>query len=283
MGFLDFLFGEGPSVETQTLPTLSPEQQNALNKLLGELSGGTGRGAPRRFGGDVNVDPSELSQLSLSGLEERAMALSDPNRESEIFSQSSDTLMKLLDFEGQNAGVEDFFNTTIRDPSLKSFRETVLPQIGRDFGGANFFGSERQRADTEAREDLLTGLTRSRGDITFRADQANRDRAIQALGLAPGVDALGRADTDELLSLLQAGESQTGLAERNVQREFAQFLAEAGLDDTQIQQLLAGINTGALENVVTALPGSPGFLTEIIAAFAGADRSSSTTNIGGNT
>ncbi|KKK53221.1 hypothetical protein LCGC14_3096940, partial [marine sediment metagenome] len=80
---------------------------------------------------------------------------------------------------------------------------------------------------------------------------------------------------DELLSLLQAGESQTGLAERNVQREFAQFLAEAGLDDTQIQQLLAGINTGALENVVTALPGTPGFLVEILSALSG-----STINVG---
>ena len=83
------------------------------------------------------------------------------------------------------------------------------------------------------------------------------------------MDALGRADSDELLGLLQAGETQTGLAERNVQREFAQFLAEAGLDDTQIQQLLAGINTGALENVVTALPGSPGFLVEILGALGG--------------
>lgn len=280
MGFLDFLFGEGPSVETQTLPTLTPQQQSSLDDLLRQLSGGTERGAPRRFEGDVNVEASELSQLSLAGLEERALALADPNRESEILGASTDTLLKLLDFEGQQAGVEDFFTTNIRDPALKSFRETVLPQIGREFGGANFFGSERQRADAEAREDLLTGLTRSRGDITFRAEQANRDRAIQALGLAPGVDAMGRADSDELLSLLQAGETQTGLEERNVQREFAQFLAEAGLDDAQIQQLLAGINTGALENVVTALPGTPGFLTEILAAFAGAPRST-TTNVGG--
>jgi len=124
--------------------------------------------------------------------------------------------------------------------------------------------------------DLLTGLTRSRGDIAFRTDQAGRDRAIQALGLAPGVDALGRADTNELLSLLQAGETQTGLAERNVGREFQTFLAEAGLDDAQIQQLLAGINTGSLENVVTALPGSPGFITQILGALSG-----STFNFGG--
>jgi hypothetical protein len=273
MAFLDFLFGSKPSVETQTLSTLSPQQQNSLEALLNQLTTGSGAGEERRFSGDVNVAPSDLSQLSLAGLEERALALSDPNRESDIFNASTDTLLKLLDFEGQQAGVDEFFNTTVRDPALKSFEETVLPAIGRDFGGSNFFGSERQQADAEAREDLLTGLTRSRADISFRADQANRDRALSALGIAPGIDAVGRGDTNELLSLLQAGEGQTGLAERNVSREFQQFLAEAGLDDTQIQQLLQSLNVGAVENVVTALPGTEGFLTNILSSFAGADRS----------
>jgi len=271
MGFLDFLFGKEPSIETQTLPTLTPEQQKALNQLLPQLSGAE----PRRFGGDVNVEASDLSQFSLAGLEDRALALSDPNRESDIFSASTDTLLKLLDFEGQQAGVNDFFNTNIRDPALESFREEVLPNISRSFGGSNFFGSERQGADQRAQEELIDSLTRSRSDINFRSDQANRDRALQALGLSSQVSG---AKTNELLSLLQAGETQTGLAERNVGREFQQFLAEAGLDDTQIQQLLAAIGVPGIENIVTALPGSEGFITQFLAAAAGAPR---TTNIGG--
>ena len=283
MGFFDFLFGEGPSVDTQTLDTLTPEQQQALNSLLSQLSGGTGRGAPRRFEGDPNVEASDLSQMSLAGLEERALALSDPNRQNDIALASTDTLLKLLDFETQQAGVNEFFDTNIRDPALESFREDVLPGIGREFGGANFFGSERRTADERASEDLITQLTRSRSDINFRSDQANRDRAIQALGLAPGVDAIGRGDTEELLGLLQAGETQTGLAERNVAREFQQFLAESGLDDTQINQLLAGINTQAFENVVTAQPGSPGFIPQVLGALSGStfNFGSGSTTIGG--
>ena len=284
MGALDFLFGTSPRIETQELDTLTPEQRRSLDQLMSQLSGGTGRGERRRFEGDVNVDPSDLSQLSLAGLEERSLMLSDPNRQNEIALASTDTLLKLLDFEGQQAGVDEFFNTNIRDPALESFREEVLPQIGRSFGGANFFSSERARADDTAREELLGSLTRSRADINFRSDQANRDRALQALGIAGGVDDIARGDSKELLSLLQAGEGQTGLAERNVNREFQQFLAEAGLDDAQIQQLLQSIGTGAFENVVTALPGSEGFITQIVAAAAGAARASTnpSTTIGGD-
>ena len=39
MGFFDFLFGEGPSTDTQVLDTLTPEQQTALNQLLKDLGG----------------------------------------------------------------------------------------------------------------------------------------------------------------------------------------------------------------------------------------------------
>lgn len=266
MGFLDSIFGSGPEVNTQTLDTLTSEQSSALNQLISQLSGGGGR----RFEGDVTVDRSNLEGLSLEGLESRALALSDPNRNNELFNASAETLLKFLDFEGQTAGVDDFFNANIRDPALESFREEVLPQIGRSFGGSNFFGSERQGADNAARDDLLKHLSRSRADITFRTDQAAKDRAIQAIGLAGEVDSLGRRDSEELLKLFAAGQDATGLDERNVGREFTRFLAEAGLDDTQIQQLLASINTQAIENVITVTPGSSGILGTLLSAAGAA-------------
>lgn len=256
MGFLDSLFGSGPEVNTQTLDTLTPEQQRALNSLLFQLSGAD----PRQFEGDVTVDPSNLERLSLAGLEERAMALSDPNRDSELLNVATDMVTRLMDFESADAGIDDFFRTNVQQPLLESFSEDILPQIGRTFGGSNFFGSERAEADDTAREELLGSLTRSRESLAFNAREADRNRALQAIGLAPSLAESERGDSRELLDIFGAGERATGLEERNVTREFERFISEAGLEDRSIEQLLAGINTRALENVVTVTPGSSGLL-----------------------
>jgi len=264
MGFFDFLFGEGPSTDTQVLDTLTPEQQASLNQLLKDLGG-----ASPTFGGEAGIEASELQNLSLQALEERAIALGDPNRENALASGAADTLLKFLDFENQDAEIEDFFNTNIRDPALKDFQENVLPQISRSFGGANFFSSERTRTDQNAQEEIIGSLTRSRSDLEFQDRNLTRDRALQALGLAGEVDALGRRDTDELMALFGIGQEQTGLDERNFERAFDVFLANEGVASNRRSQLLGGVGTQAFENVVTSNPGSSGFIVDLLAAATG--------------
>jgi len=262
MGVFDFLFGEGPSVDTQILDTLTPEQQQSLNQLLKELGG-----ASPEFGQDGNIESSDLQSLSLQGLEDRAIALSDPNRENELASSAAETLMKLLDFENQDVDVEDFFQSNIRDPALKDFQENILPGISRSFGGANFFSSERSLTDQNAQEEIISSLTRARSDITFQGRENNLNRALQALGLSGQVDALGRGDTQELLALFGAGQEETALGERNFSREFDRFLANQGVDATRRAQLLSAIGTPAFENVVTTNPGTSGFLPTALGAM----------------
>ena len=258
MSFLDILFGEAPSVDTQILDTLTPEQREALNSLLTDL------GIDREgFAGTLNVDPSDLSNLSLDALEDRARLLGDPNRQNNLNAQASETLLRLLDFDSADAGIEDFFRTNIRDPALEEFQRNILPAISRDFGGANFFGSERAETDQRAQSSLIDSLTRARSGLAFNARESDRNRALQALGLAPSI---AGADTDELLKLLQAGEIGTGLSERNAGREFDAFLAESNIDQNRISQLLSGINTQAFENVVTVDPGTSGIAGPLLAA-----------------
>lgn len=258
MGFFDFLLGESPETTTQTLDTLTPEQQAALNQLLKDLSGpSTG------FEGDTFVDPSQLSQLSLQGLEERAAALGNPDREGNLNAASIEALLKILDFESADAGIEEFFRTNIRDPAVAEFQKSILPAISRDFGGANFFGSERAETDRRAQGELVESLTQARTGLAFNARESDRNRALQALGLVP---AIAGAETNELLNLLSGGEAATGLAERNVGREFEKFLAESGVDATRIQQLLAAINTTGVENVVTTTGGTEGIIGPLLGA-----------------
>ena len=280
MGILDILFGEGPSVDTQTLDTLTPEQQAELNKLLQQLGSSSGP----KFEGDLNVEQSDLSQLSLAGLEERALALSDPNRKSELSTQATQSLLSLLDFESADAGIEDFFRTNVRDPALEEFQRNILPAISRDFGGANFFSSERRETDQSAQGQLIESLSRSRSGLAFNARESDRNRALQALGLVPESE---NRDINQLLAILGAGETTTGLKERNVGREFDQFIAESGFDRDRISQLLAGINTQAFENVVTTSGGTAGLIPQLLVAAAGGEGIlnpfSSTTVSGGGT
>ncbi len=260
MGFLDILFGEGPSTETLTLDTLTPEQQNSLNTLLRELGG-----ARPGFQGDVNVEQSDISQLSLTGLENM---FSDPNRQSDLSTQATQSLMQLLNFENSDAGIEDFFQTNIRDPALEEFQRSILPAISRDFGGSNFFSSERTETDRNAQGELIDSLTRARSGLAFNARESDRNRALQALGLVPQTENL---ELNRLLALFGVGESVTGLEERNVGREFDQFVTESGIDQNRISQLLAGINTQSFENVVTTSGGTAGLIPQLLVASAGGE------------
>lgn len=253
-----------PGLEHETLSVLGIEQQQQLEELIRKLSGA----APRTFEGDVNVGLTELSELSLAGLENRALELSDPNFESELSRKETETLLKLLDFEGQQQGVNEFFDVNIRNPALESFREDVLPSIGRDFGGADFFGSERKSTDQRAQEELIDSLIRSRSEINFRSAEASKNRAIQALGISSGRET---ARTQEKLGIFGAGMEESALAERNISRQFEQFLAEAGLEDAQIKQLLQSLALPQIENIVSVPQGNDaGALVGAVASlFAG--------------
>ena len=261
MGFFDVLFGEAPSTEVNTLPTLTPEQQQSLNQLLRELGGGS-----PTFDGDVSIDHSDLSQLSLDALEERARVLGNPDRQNLIATSAADTLMKLLDFSSEDAGIEDFFKTNVRDPALQEFQDNVLPQISRSFGGANFFSSERTKTDQNAQGDLIESLTRSRSELAFNSRESNRNRALQALGLAGNVDALSRGDSQELMALFGIGQEDTALSERNIGREFERFMGNEDVAARRRDQTLGAVNTTAIENVVTQNQGTGGLAGPLIAA-----------------
>ena len=83
-------------------------------------------------------------------------------------------------FDDPAVNFDDFFQTNVQDPLLESFQEDVLPGISRSQGPTGFFSGDRLRQDEQAREDLLGQLVRSRSDLAFRTDQAQRDRQLAA-------------------------------------------------------------------------------------------------------
>lgn len=272
-GLSDVLFGSGGELQTQSLSTMTPEQQALMRTLIQQLGGVGGGGggasgfAPTGKGGrqalldsvaaknSVNGGPplpngnmdiaggnflADAENTSLAGLEERAMLRATGGLENE----SDKALLELIKGRGQPGDTTDFFDTNIRDPALRDFEQNIQPNISRKFGGSSFFSSERQKADADASHDLISSLTQARSKLAFDERTAASDRLLRAIGLAPQVDAT-RTDT-------RVKELEAMGTERRARND-------------RITQLLQLLNTGAVEN----LGGMTGGKTGLVQAFLG--------------
>ena len=251
MGLGDILFGDSPSTTTEATPTLTNEQRRLLDTLL--RSGIRGAGERDILGFDQFLPATGREgapQLtSLAALEE--VALNRATGQSE----SDQALSSILRGEKTGEGAfDDFFETNIQTPAVENFQETVLPQIGRRFGGSEFFGSERRKADQDASSDLLRFLTaeRARGELEER--QFDINTLLEAVGLAQERDISGRElDLEAAIALNEQERA-------NFITEFEKFFAEQGLRGEEFNQLLALIQTPAFENIVFNDPGSSGLV-----------------------
>ncbi len=242
MGILDTLFGESPSTETFDLSTLTPEQQRLFRETLVPFLG-----RPISEAGAAVPGMSALESTSLAGLEQLAKDLvSGQGAEGGLRRQATSAVGDILS-QGPT-DFEDFFQTTVRDPALRDFEEDVLPRIGREFGGNQFFGTERISADEAAREDLLESLTRARSDLAFRTRESDTQSRLQAAGLSSQIGTSG-----DLISLLGAG-----ALPRNIE------LQRLAREDKRVAQLLEALGLQAKENVVVASGGTEGIAGDLL-------------------
>jgi hypothetical protein len=167
----------------------------------------------------------------------------------------------LLDFEGQTADANDFFTNAVQNPALDSFQRDVLPKISRQFGGADFFSSERQSSEGLARQDLLNSLTAQRSTVNLDQFNKSRDRALQAAGLLPALNQADATRTGEQTSILQA----LGLPRQIEQAGKDKAVAE----DARLQELLSQLSlTPTIENIGMTNPGNAGLINIILGGAA---------------
>lgn len=249
----DLLGGEGPSLETRSLSTISDEQRAQLNQMLQQL----GAKGPT----DPNSTVAQLTapeRTSLAALEQRSLALAQPDTTGQA---ARGSVEQLLDFEGQTADATEYFMSNVQNPALDSFQREVLPQISRQFGGNDFFSSERQASEGLARRDLLNSLTAAR--TTTQLDQFNRsrDRALTAAGLVPQLNQGDAIRSQEQAGILDA----LGLPRRIEQ----QGLDNARTEDARMQELLSRLSlTPTVENIGMTNPGNAGLINIILGGAA---------------
>jgi hypothetical protein len=254
VGFLDdLLTGEGPSLETRSLSTIDEEQRKKLNELLAQLSG-----RPQRDASSFTAPLSSGEMTSLAALEERSKQLAMPDA---TMGNAKGSLDKLLDFEGQTASVDDYFKNAVQNPLLDSFSREIMPAISRDFGGADFFSSERQNAEGLARQDLLQTLTGERSKVALDQFNQSRDRALTAAGLVPGLEQAEGMRTQQMTQILEA----LGLPRNIAQAGLDKQLEQQNTEDELMSRLAL---TPTIENIGMTNPGSPGIINLLLGGAA---------------
>lgn len=81
---------------------------------------------------------------------------------------------------------EEDFNKGVRDPALKNFQETILPQIMEKYIGSNqVLGTGAQRGALKAGTDLQSQLAQ----LMYQAQQGQKENQLKGAGLLQGTKA----------------------------------------------------------------------------------------------
>jgi hypothetical protein len=256
MSFLDSLFGSSAKTTTQTLPTLTPEQQAGLKQLLDKLTGavGSSSGGATSYSGSFAAPLSTLQQTSLTGLQNYATSLVDPSAQG-LNRTAQDTLQKTM--TDTPASTEKYFDTNVRDPALRDFTENILPAITKRFGGSGAFGSDRMNMEARTTRDFGTGLEANRAKVSFDQLNAQKDRSLKAASLAP---AAGMAPIQQLLASLSGGAVDQQTRQLQLTGQYSEFQRQQQQQQQFIDDLLKSLGIKGQENIVTVQPGSAGIL-----------------------
>lgn len=275
MGMLDFITkplgnllggvgkaitGTPASTQTQQLPTMTPSQRQALDRLLASLqqpgAGVTPYTAP------LAAPQTRTEQLSLTALEQaaqRAVTGGAPTSVEESGAALRDVISR------QPRDVTDYFQTSVAAPLEKEFTERVLPAITQRYRGQAGFGTDRMTAERQATEDLGKTLAAELGRTSLEAMQEQeRNRITAAMGLA-GMDTAG---IQNILATQQGGLAAREAAQVPLTAQYQEFLRRQQGRQTNIENILRAIAPQAMENVVTVNPGQEGLLQSAVKGFA---------------
>lgn len=264
MSFFDeiggMIFGKEGKQTTQQLSTLTPEQKALLDKLLGELSKGSATGPGETYGKPMVADLSDIENLSLEALEQRIL-----NQGQNSTSAASAALKDIIAKRGAPVDATDFYSKNIRDPLMQDFREQILPDITRRFSGSAAFGSDRMRAEDVATRNLVTTLERGLSDVQYKSSNDAMARLMQAIGLAPGVEAGG---TNELLALMSGAGLPRAVEQMKLAADYDEWVRAQNKGDQRVNQILAALGVKGFENVVTQTAGRKGLLEGVAPVIA---------------
>ncbi len=250
-GIKDALFGSKDKVETESKPTLTPEQQAASNVLSQYLTSSGSPGSQKGYTGDLVAPLSGLETLSLSALEERARQIAttgDPN-----IRAASEALMGIL--QSGPTDLENFIQTNVNDPLTKEFDRTRTATSARF--ADQFFGSNRKEMDARNFDDFMQTLAATQADVRLRGRDSDRNAILEAIGLAPD---LASSQDQTLLDLLDAGSVPRENETARLLGEFEKFKELTGRKSDMAGLIAQYLGVPAMENITTVERGGSGLV-----------------------
>jgi len=260
------LFGGGSKV---TMVDPRTAEQKKASKLLYERYFEPRIGLPMAsYRGEQVAPLSEYEELGLNALR-NYMGMGLPTIYGEGTTALGDVLSGRPSTEISPEATEEFFQSSIYNPSKRMFEEDVLPGIKGAYAGT-YWGTPRMEAEAEAWEGFGTEMSARRGELMYADEQSRRAlaesaaaRRLSGIGAVPGMAGF---ETGLPLQQAQAG-ATLGMQPRLIQQarldaQYQNWLQSLPEYSPVIQQALAYQAAQTLQPVVT--PGDSGAFGDIL-------------------
>ena len=248
---------------------------------------------PEIFPGDRVTPFSTLQEEAITGAGRFADYFSEPQQAgTPLFKETGTALKGLLAGEtgAKPLGaqdVEDYFSEAIYKPTMKTFREDVVPGIAESFAGPGFFGSARSQEQAKAYQDVGEHLGTQRAalewDVLTRNQALEEAKAGRTVTAAPQAMAYGRVPAEEIKSNLEIAAKQLGglnqifgfgqaeqtQEQKVLQDEIMRFAEENQITDPQnLSILLTLLGMNFSQSAGTSAGTGPGLGYSVLSSFA---------------
>lgn len=274
----------------------TPEQTEQLKRALALYGEQLGIG-PDIFP-ESRVTPfSTLQQEAITGAGQFADYFAEPQQVGTPLFEETGTAVKGL-LAGETGAkplgpqnVEDYFKGAIHDPTMKTFREDVVPGIAESFAGPGFFGSARSQEQSKAYKDVGERLGAQRTALEWDVlgrnqalEEAKAGRTLATLGPAMAYGQVPAQETRNNLNIAAQqigglnqifgfGQAEQTQAQAELQDEIMRFAEENQITDPENLQILLTL-LGLNFSTSSGTSWGPGLgyagTTAAIGAFAGA-------------
>jgi len=224
-----------PDVNQQ--PTMTPEQQEYYSKLLKYLQGNMDQ---TRTPMDFFTAPTEAPENPYGPQSNELIKMLMSGDKTPAYTINPET-------------TEQYFQNTIANPATYQYENVTRPAWMEKMG--TLHSGARMNMERQGYEDLGRNLSEQRSNLYYQdelsrrkslEDAANRDLMMKNLGLE-----FGQKQWDTQSNQWKEG----NLLQQNYQQQqLAQYLADAGLDQQTIQNMLQALGLTTTENIVSPSP-----------------------------
>lgn len=162
--------------EMRQAPTLTPEQQALLKKIIGEIEPHIGKGVEPYPG--TTVPSEQFLQDYYSG----ATGIGkDP-----LYAKAGLALEKGLAGAPDEAAAKEHWEDVFYKPAMTRLKQDILPQLREDYAGLGGYDSGgRRRAETRAAGRVATETSGQLADVLYKEKQQAIDRALETARYVP--------------------------------------------------------------------------------------------------